>query len=397
MSENKKWVGTWASAQYSIEANNPSAPPLEDSSFRQFIRVSLGGEELRFTFSNEYGESDLEINSVYIAKPVKDGFSGIDLTTDTPLSFNGGSESVRIAAGERAITDPVHFPVSALDKIAISTYFGKIPSTLTHHAASRSNSFLVKGNVVSNETMDPSNGASVFVNWYALSNVDVLASENCSSIICFGDSITDGYGTEQTAFGNKPDSYLRWPDVFMEMLKENNFNKHSVINMGIGGNAIFGGQGPAARDRFYRDVLEQSGAGYFIFMIGVNDILRMSNTNMELAGQMIYEYEKMIDKAAEKNIKVYAGTITPLYGNGTHTTVKESIRKIVNTKLRQMHESGRVQGLIDFDKHLSDNDPYLPRYKHDYNRDGTHPNNAGYKAMGELVYSILKNDLISES
>ena len=388
INEKNIWIGTWASAQYAIAADNPNAasvvPPLSGASFRQFIRVSLGGEKLRLSYSNEYGEGPLEIKAVHIAKPLINGSSNIDRSTDTALSFKG-SESIVIPPGEKAISDEIDYQVKALDKIAITTYFGKTPNMMTHHAASRSNSFLRKGNAVSDEIIND----AVHVCWYFLCNVDVYAPSNCRSIICFGDSITDGYGTEQVAFGNKPDSYLRWVDVLMEKINSSPVPKPlSVVNMGIGGNAIFGGQGPAARERFDRDVIKQPGAGYLLFMIGVNDILRVSNANAAMADLMINELKIMIEKSKAKGIKVLAGTITPLYGNGTHTTVKEGIRKKVNALLRSNEGDGNYT-LVDFDKHLSDNDMYLPRYKHIYNRDGTHPNIAGYKAMGELAYSVI--------
>ena len=44
--------------------------------------------------------------------------------------------------------------------------------------------------------------------------------------------------------------------------------KVSVINRGIGGKAIWGGNGPAAKNRFVRDVLGTTGAKYMILLIG---------------------------------------------------------------------------------------------------------------------------------
>ena len=400
MKDENTWVGTWASAQYAIPQSDPRAPVLKDSTFRQMIRVSLGGEKLRFTFSNEYGESPVEIKSAAIAKPTVIRQSNIDTATSRFLSFNGGKESITIEAGKKAVSDEIEYPVKALDKIALSVYFGNTPETLTHHGASRSNGFLKKGNAVADEIAeDEVSKETVLTSWYFLCNTDVLSDSSSSrSIICFGDSITDGYGTEQPAPDILPDSYLRWVDVFMEKLSANPaMSGLSVINMGIGGNAIFGGQGQAAKDRFDRDVLEQCGAGYLIFLIGVNDILFSPGTDPSLPDRMIEEYGKMISKANAAGIKVLAGTITPMYGSQGHTDAKEAMRQKVNNWLSDSYKEGKVAALVDFANHIAVTEDGKSRIKDIYDRDGLHPGIAGYRAMGELVYEVFEKSLRASS
>ncbi len=51
------WVGTWGSSQYEISSNDIPRPGLADATLRQVIRVSLGGEQIRLTFSNQFGKS----------------------------------------------------------------------------------------------------------------------------------------------------------------------------------------------------------------------------------------------------------------------------------------------------------------------------------------------------
>ncbi len=385
-SPNDLWVATWGSSQYSY-SYPVTEPSLAESTFRQIIRVSSGGHKLRFTFSNEYGQTPLEIKSVHIAKPTKKSESDIDTSTDKAVTFSGGNESITIPAGEKAVSDEIDYPVTAIEKIAVSTYFGSVPSRITHHGGARSTSFLQAGNTVSDEIMSSS---TTNLRWYVLSNVDVLAPPENQAIVCFGDSITDGFGTEQY-YNQTPDNYLRWTDVLAENLQSNKATQHlSVINMGIGGNSIFGGSGPAARERFDRDVLQTTGVGYLVFMIGVNDINSAVSPNIEtLADRMTAEYTKMINKAHTQGIKVFAGTISPTGGSSYYTAERDEVRQEVNNWLRQMYADGNVDALLDFDELLGDPISFPPSLKAEYNADGLHPSIQGYAAMGKYVYRAM--------
>jgi hypothetical protein len=108
--------------------------------------------------------------------------------------------------------------------------------------------------------------ASKTKHWYIISGVEVEGDHSSRYVVVLGDSITDERGS--TDDGNN-----RWPDVLAERLMTNTPTAGvGVVNMRIGGNAIFGGLGPAAVKRFDRDVLEPSGVRYFILFEGVNDI-----------------------------------------------------------------------------------------------------------------------------
>ena len=86
---NKKWIGTWGSSQL-IAANEtvPPTPGLAGNTYRQSVRVSIGGECLKIKFTNEFGECPLEIESVHIARLLTPGVSRIDPTTDTVVLFD---------------------------------------------------------------------------------------------------------------------------------------------------------------------------------------------------------------------------------------------------------------------------------------------------------------------
>ena len=207
---DKKWIGTWGSSQL-IAANEtvPPAPGLSGNTYRQSVRVSIGGECLKIKFTNELGECPLEIESVHIARLLTPGVSRIDPTTDTVVLFNG-KESVTIPAGKTVMSDVIDYRFDPLEYITVTTKFGAVPTTTTSHTASRSTNWLVTGNHVTDaELFDTATATS----WYFLSDMETLADEDARAVVCFGDSITDGYGVTT-------DGYNRWTDQLARALEE---------------------------------------------------------------------------------------------------------------------------------------------------------------------------------
>jgi lysophospholipase L1-like esterase len=92
--------------------------------------------------------------------------------------------------------------------------------------------------------------------------------------------------------------------------------------------------------------------------------------------------QQMVLRAHLHGIKVYGATLTPYEGAGYFSPEGEKIREAINTWIRT---SGNVDGVIDFDKVTSDPakpTTFLPAYD---SGDHLHPNDAGYKAMGEAI------------
>ena len=211
---SEHWVSTWGTAEEKCMVdNNYSTMPqmeLEGTTVRQIIRVTSAGTQIRFRLSNQYGESDVEIQSMHIAKQSKDaladgtGFgtakadmSTILTATDTEVT-EGGSTSFVIPKGKVILTDPVEFNVEALENIAISMYFGKTPTqNITGHRGARATTYQVSGNRVSEEAFS---NYKTTTSWFFLAD--------CSVYLPGGDSITDGYGTDVDYLGKRPDSYI---------------------------------------------------------------------------------------------------------------------------------------------------------------------------------------------
>jgi len=217
----------------------------------------------------------------------------------------------------------------------------------------------------------------------------VLAPESAAAVVAFGDSITDGAASTV-------DANRRWPDTLAgRLLARHGAAPTGVLNAGIGGNRILHDPvsavqfGVNALARFDRDVLAQPGVKYVILLEGIND-LGHAGTSAPVsetvsAEDIIAGMRQIIERAHEKGIKVFGGTITPFEGTvfeGYFTPEKEVKRKAVNEWIRT---GGAFDGVVDFDKALRD--PAHPdRMRAAYDSgDHLHPGDAGYKAMGESV------------
>ena len=383
--DGKKWVTTWGTAEEPVENQDgvKNFIPLAKTTVRQIIKVTTSGDKFKLRLSNQYGKSSVQVESMHIAKQgARADQSDIITSTDTVVTVDG-KESFEIPAGEVIETDTIDFKVTALENVAISTYFGgNVPTTgVTGHRGARATTYQTPGNEVSAESLGSVNGLKTCTGWFFLADASVVMDDDARAVVCFGDSITDGYGTDAGYLGKKPDSYTRWGDYFAKRLQANESTKNvSVINEGIGGNSIFGGLGPAGKDRFRRDLLEHDGVAYCIILFGVNDLDKLQNTSK--FNQLKPEYEKMISLCHANNIKVYAAPILPFGKSGYYSEGSEEVRQLINNWFRSS-ESG-VDGIIDFESAVAD--PENPKnIREEYTHsDGLHPYD-GYEAMANAI------------
>jgi lysophospholipase L1-like esterase len=371
------WVTTWGCGPQLTEPNNLPPAPLGNSTLRQFVHVTIGGKHLRVRFSNAYGTNAVIINSAHIALSAGAGSAGtgeINTATDKALTFHG-APSANIPRGETLLSDPCDFDLPALTNLAVSIYFGTMSATtINGHPGSRTTSFILATNAVNAANMA---GAAKTAHWYIITGVEALADSSSKGVVTLGDSITDGRGS--TTDGND-----RWPDNLARRLATNAPTAGvAVVNMGIGGNGIFGGLGPAAQARFDRDVLNQSGVRWLIVFEGVNDIGGASaSSSPALATNLINAYTLFANKAHARNMRAYGATITPFGGNSYYTTAHEAARQTVNTWFRT---NTVYDALIDFDAVVRNPvtlTNLLPAYD---TGDHLHLNPAGYQAMANAI------------
>lgn len=376
------WVTTWGTAEENFNASPNSMPQaLDGTTVRQIVKVTTSGKQMKLRLSNQYGKSDVVIHSMHLAKQVEADKSTIDTSTDTVVKAYG-SEEIVIPAGEILETDPVDFSVEALENVAVTMYFGSAPTTtseMTGHRGARATTYQVSGNEVSTETFSSPTTTTA---WYFLADISLMSPEGSKAVVCFGDSITDGYGTDADYLGRKPDSYTRWADYFAKRLQANEGTKHiSVINEGIGANSILGAYPTdAGKDRFKRDLLEHDGVGYCIILFGVNDLNKLSDTSKY--NQLLPEYQKMVALCHENGIKVYGAPILPFGTSDYYSEASEQVRTKINEWMRS--PDSQMDGIIDFESAVADPaNPknVLEKYTHS---DGLHPYD-GYEAMADAI------------
>ena len=379
LAQENHWVGTWGCGIQLVEPRNlPPAPGLSSNTLRQIVHSTIGGKQLRLRFSNVFGTDTMEMKSVHIAlAPGAVTSSAIDPSTDQALKF-AGAEFVSIPAGKDVWSDPVAFDLPPLTNLAISIYFGQTSYDITGHPSSRCDSYILPGNAITSPNME---GAIKTEHWYNIEDVDVMAGKSYGALVTFGDSITDGRGST-TGHNN------RWPDDLAVRLHTNAPTACvSVINTGIGGNAIFGGLGPAGVKRFRRDVLDQSGVRWVVIVEGVNDIGgARGQRETTLATNLIAAYKEFATEAHDHNIRIYGATITPFGGSGYDSPQHEEIRQYANAWIRT---NSFFDGVIDFDAAVRD--PVNPnKFKAEYHpglyaNDWLHLNADGYQTMANSI------------
>jgi lysophospholipase L1-like esterase len=370
----KIWVGTWSTAPQLVEPGNmPPVPGLSNNTLREVVRVSLGGDSLRVRFSNEFSTSPVTMRTLQIA--VSTGGSTIDASTIKELKFNGKSE-VTMNPGVAITSDPLSFDLKPRMDIAITIYFGQTSPDVTGHPGSRTTSYLLTGNKTS--TVDFA-GSVQTDHWYIIDGIDVKAPKSAAAVAILGNSITDGRGSGT----NKQN---RWPDILSERLLKNPGTRQvAVLNLGIGGNCVLRNcLGPSALDRFDRDIIKQHGVRWLIILEAINDIGQApdSAAASKVAKGLVAAYEHMIDVAHAKGILVYGATILPFGKSFYYAHYREVARDTVNEWIRN---SGRFDAVIDFDKAMRNPEDTLTILPTVQSGDFLHPNEKGYKMMGEAI------------
>ena len=376
MSDSGHWVGTWAAAPAPSEAG----VTLANQTLRMNPRVSIGGGRLRVRVSNAYGQAPLTIGAATIG--IRDQGPGIVPDSARTLTF-GGNESITVAAGALVISDPIALDVKPLTDLAVSVYLpGEIPTDfrITGRYARQTNYISPPGDF-SIEAIMPV--GKITDEWFFVSGVDVLTSDETGGIVALGDSLTD-------ANISTHDTFSRWPDQLARRLTARDGSRpFGVMNQGLGGNRILHDiRGDSGLRRFDRDVLAQPGVTHAIVMLGTNDLRNRHGKPEEevTAAQMIAGLQQMAAQAQARGIKLFAATLTP-FGNETYlpgawNPGREEHRVAFNDWIRQ---SGALDGVVDFDAALRDPErPTQMLAKFDCG-DGLHPSDLGYCAMGDAI------------
>jgi lysophospholipase L1-like esterase len=370
-----QWIGTWATAPMALP--NPDGKyGATETTYREIVHLSVGGDTSRIILTNEFGLTPLTINAAYIALRTKD--SEIDPATAHPVTF-GGRSSITIPAGALAVSDPTALRLPALSDVAVSFVVPAQPiPQVSYHGFANQTSYTAPGNLSGAKSLD---NPTEIKNWFFLKGMDVRGDDKSGTIVAFGDSITDG--ARSTLNANQ-----RWPDVLARRLQaEKKLRKLGVLNEGIGGNRVLhDNTGPSALARFDRDVLAQAGVKYLILLESINDIGHAQDPvkpyDVVSADDLIQGISQLATRAHTHGIKVYGATLTPYVGAKYASPAGEQMRQAVNQWIRSTNV---LDGFVDFDK--ATRDPAQPSV-FSATADGgdhLHPSDRGYQAMGDSI------------
>jgi lysophospholipase L1-like esterase len=377
---------------------NATGLVFQNTTIRQTFKVAVPAEKIRLTLSNAFGGSDLPITAATIAFSGNGsvGTSSIRPGSVKPLTFSGGLKNSTIPASALVFSDPVDFPVGNCAEdmvVTVSLYLetGQTTNSITSHPGSRTTSYLLYGNHVSDTDLGNSTGQLKSTDhWFFISALEAyLPRHASSSVVILGDSITDGRGS--TTNGND-----RWPDNLLGRMKARAGTRDiSVLNLAAGGNQVlydgrFNGNpsgGPNLLSRLDRDVLGHSGVKFAVVFEGVNDIGTAPNTTAaqdNVGTRLIGAYEQIVVRLHRFGIPVFGATILPFGGEGqvySHPE-REKTRQRVN---RWIRGSGRFDAVWDFDA-VARNQTAQDRLSSLYDvGDHLHLNPAGYRALAASV------------
>lgn len=362
MKNSNIFCTTWGNSPILLSNNETPSIDLTNNSLRQIIKISIGGGKCRIKLSNRYGNDSLEIQSLNIAKSHPKGNGQIELSTLKKITFNN-NEFILISQGEEIYSDIFNFDLSSSSEIAISIFFGKVPTNLTGHIFSITNSYIAKGNKINEEQFSSDRKIE---HWFFISNLEVVSTKKINGVVCFGDSITDGRFSSI-------DKQERWPDFLFKKLKNENIDI-AINNQGLSGSFLT----TNGMERFEKDVIKQSGVKYIIVLYGINDITKLNKNENDI----IKAFKIIIEKAHKANLLIYGATLTPFKGYRLYSEERNNIRIKVNEWIRNSKSiKDGFDEIIDFDLIIRDKND-INKINIEYNSgDGVHFNSFGYEAM----------------
>ncbi len=381
------WVGTWGASPMAPGGFGPAngqGNMVENATVRQIVHVSAGGDKVRIVVSNSFGQTDLKIGAAHIAE-AGDGAAITD-GTDHVLTF-GGQPGLMIPAGAVALSDPVPMTVAPLANLAVSLYFPEATGPATNHQLAQQTGYV---SMPGDHTADADFPTDHEVNSRLfLSGVEVEAPAGTTTIVAYGDSITDGAAST-------PNANHRWPDFLAARLaKQEGQPPAAVINEGISGNRVLHDvAGPNAQARYERDALSWPNGSSIIVLEGINDIgfsaLKGNNifqngtVNLTAvsADDLIAGYRQLIARAHARGLKIFGATLTPWKGATYYYEDGEKVRSAVNDWIRT---SGEFDGVIDFDAAVRDPEDPTKMRADMQSGDWLHPNDKGYEAMANAI------------
>lgn len=367
-----KWVACWGNAT-SI-TDRKECVYAKDITLRYPIRMCFSGSKLRFRFSNLTGTEPITISKAFVEK--------------TSITFDGGSKSVQIAPGKEIESDAIDFIVERGETIDVSMYFADYTQM---NAGTLITGPLSKGQYTYGDFAESDElplDLTRRTNWfYFLNTIDVLTEEKNHALVCYGDSITA----------------QSWPDYLTLRTEKEGYHNVSIIRRAVSGTRIlrqydcitYQAYGLKGETRFPIE-LNVAGASAVIIQHGINDIIHPVGIDvnpfrpwcdMPTCEEMQKGVEDLyISHARKLGLKVWSGTLLPIFGWRTYNEDREKMRQEFNAWLRTCE---LFDGCVDFDQAVLDkNNPkaFAPGFD---SGDHLHPSESAYEAMANAVPSEL--------
>ncbi len=414
--ENQKWIAAWGAAptEMNITGMSTVGSLVGEVTVRVVLTPTASGDKFRVKFSNSYGDVPLKLKEVTVAKSL--GNSKIDTGRINHILVDGQSE-ITVMPGKTVYSDPVSFPVTAGEPIAISLFIGEYQDVNTM-GLSGATTYLKTGQATKVADFD-----TLYDIFYDEEDMlDMMSkllegftgSSTLNLKLAYGsikfvpaietlEVLSDGSGYSVVVIG---DSTVA--NDFPEYLAQTIYRQNDIKNVGVVGKGMIGNallidnlglgshiNGESMMSRLDRDVLNQSGVEYVVVKASANDIMYpVSNDVLSAtpdlqqptAQEIIDAYSRLFKKCHNEGVKVvvmgitqWKGNTRDYFSNGAQYTRTEDefqkdwqIAKDVNEWLANTDEH---DGFIDFTEISAnplDSDALLP----EYSVDGMNPSEA---------------------
>jgi lysophospholipase L1-like esterase len=370
-----RWVTGWAPSMFAARVDDalltsvfPSGEAV-DQTVRMIARATIAGRRIRLRFSNRDGDRPVVFGSVTVG--LRTEGPSVKAGTLRPVRFLG-ARRVTVPPGADVLSDPVTFPVSFGDELAVSMSVVGASGAVTWHRWAKALAYVTP--VRSGDDTGDATGAAyreAGMSWFWLDGVDEDTTAG-GTVVALGDSITDGWPTA-------PDQYETWPDVLADRVPG---HRLGVVNAGISGNQLMGddcagGCGAPAVARLDHDALDLAGVTTLVVFEGTNDLYAARAP----ASRVVSALRWIVGRARQRRLRVLGATITPRSDRGW-TAAMEADREAVNGWIRN---SKAFDAVLDFDAVVRDpTDPHQLAPEYD-SGDGLHPNALGLRAMAESI------------
>ena len=371
MNTDKKWVACWGNATSITDRRE--AVYAKNLTLRYPVWMCFSGTMLRFRFSNLTGTEPVTLAKVFVGR--------------TPVTF-GGEQRVTLQPGTETESDGVAYAVHRGDTIDVSFYLAGYTqmNSGTLVTGPLSKGYYAYGDYAESDELPLD--LTRHTNWfYFLNTIDVLTSSDNRAVVCYGDSITA----------------QAWPDYMAQHAFGTNT---AIIRRAVSGTRIlrqydcitYQAYGLKGATRFPIE-MNVAGATDVIIQHGINDIIHPVGvdvnpfrpwSDLPTVEEMERGVEDIYVKPAKAmGLKVWSGTLLPIYGWRTYNEQREQMRQQFNEWLRT---SPVFDGCIDFDAAVRSNTN--PRAFADGfdSGDHLHPSDRAYKAMAQAaIHKVVRS------